>query len=331
MANIAVLETRARFGDLARSGAIARFTDVFNQAEQTYDGMAEVSKIFKVQKTSVSEIRDTGTAGLDLLKEIREGTSYPVDANLVTYETDYSIQKLGVEVEVTEEAIDDTEYGADLDRFKHMAISAMRTKAKYAMNILNAGFSLTTQVNGFTVHRYGDAVRLFSTAHPRKDGGTSQSNASGTGITLTETNLETARIALVQQLTDRGLPMEFLGRIALVVPDDLAKTATILAQSDLRPSTANNDINFYKGILVDTLVSKWLNATGSNGSTTRWFLIDQNFTQLKLYVKQEPQFFQDREPVTRSHIFGVSLRAAAGHSDWRGTWASAGDGVSYSN
>lgn len=331
MANTAVLETRARFGDLARSGAIARFTDVFNQALQQYDGMEEVSKIFKVQKTNVSEIRDVGIAGLDLLKEIREGTSYPTDANLVAYETDYSIQKLGVEVEVTEEAIDDSEYGAQLDRFKALAITAMKTKAKYAMNILNAGFTLTDQVNGFTVHRYADTRRLFSTLHTRKDGGSDQSNASGTGITLTETNLETGRIALVQQLTDRGLPMEFLGRIALVVPDDLAKTATILAQSELRPSTANNDINFYKGLLVDVLVSKWLNATGSNGSTTRWFLIDQNFTQLKLYVKQDPQFWQDREPFTRSHIFGVSLRAAAGHSDWRGSWASQGDGASYSN
>jgi len=331
MASTSAIETRARFGDLARSGAIARFKDVFDQAQTTYDGMAELQRIFKVESTGDSEIRDVGVAGLNLLSETAEGAAYNQDANLVTYQTDYSAQKLTGSTVVTEERIADSEYKDKLDDFRHLAVSGKRTKVKYGMNVINSGFVTTAVTNGFTVYRYADAVPLFSTLHPRKDGGSTQSNASATGITLSESNLETGRLALVKQLTDRGLPMEFMGRVIVVVPDDLAKTGVILADSELRPSTANNDINFYNGVIVDVLVSKWLNATGSNGSTTAWYLIDTNYSKLKLYVRQEPEFFEERENGTRNHIFGVSQRLAAGHSDWRGTWGSKGDGAAYSS
>lgn len=331
MANTAVISTRARFGDLAREGAIVRFREVFNQANETYDGMEELNKIFNVVGNAPAEIRDTGVAGLPLLVETAEGDAYKKDALLKTYDTDYSAQKLTMGTVVTEEAIDDSEYSDKIDQFKHLAIAGKLTKVKYAMNILNAGFSSGATVNGFTVFRYGDTKNLFSVSHTRKDGGTAQSNASATGVTLTETNLETGRLAVEKQLTDRGLPMSFGGRLALATPSDLTKTGTILVDSDQRPSTANNDINFYKGVIMDVITSKWLNATGSNGSTTAWFLVDQQFNQLKLHVTQDLQPYNERENNTRNHIFGVSTRLSAGHSDWRGTWGSKGDGVAYAS
>lgn len=331
MANSNVLETRARFGDLARRGAIAAFKDVFDQTKDAYDGMDVVNRIFKVATTNESDIRDGGVAGVPLLTEVPEGAAYPKVANLFTYETDYTPHKYGEQIEVTEEAIADSDYNSDLDRYRHLGFAARRTKAKYAMNIFNAGFTSGAVVNGFRVFRYGDTKNLFSTSHTRKDGGTAQSNASSTGIVLTESNLETGRLALRKQLTDRGIPMEVGGKPILVVPTDLIKTATILIESDGRPSTANNDINFYNGVIMDAIESLWLNATGSNGSTTAWFLVDPAIAMLKLYVRLEPTFWTDMDSNTRNQMFGVTMRLAGGHSDWRGTWGSKGDGLSYSS
>jgi hypothetical protein len=322
-----VLETRAVFGDLAQRGAVAKFADVFDQSLKLYNGMDAVSKAFKVIPTQDSIIRDDGIAGLGLFQETMEGDAYAEDANLVTYETVYYIKDLTKTVSVTKNRIEDTDYKRELDTFRQAAAAAQLTKAKYAMNVLNAGFGTSLTNNGFTVYRYGDSVALFSTAHTRKDGGSNQSNSSATGITLTELNLETGRLALVKQLTDRGLPMEFLGKIMVVVPDDLEKDSVIFTGSQYRPTTANNDINFYNGRMA-VLASRWLDSA-NGGSTTAWFLVDMNFAQLKLYVRQDPQFVNQEEAKTRNHIFSIDLRLAAGHSDWRGVWGSKGDGVAY--
>ncbi len=323
------VETRAVFGDLAHRGAIAKFADVFDQSMALYDGVDALSKILKVQATSDSVIRDTGVAGLGLFAETSEGDAYDTDSNLVTYETVYYIKDLTKSVEVTKNRLDDTDYNTQLDTFRQAGVAARLTKAKYGLNILNGGFTTGVTNNGFTLYRYGDSVALFSVAHTRKDGGSNQSNASATGITLTELNLETGRLALVKQLTDRGLPIEMMGKIVLVVPDDLEKDATIFANSEFRPTTGNNDINFYNG-RIGVLSSRWLNST-NGGSSTAWYLVDTNVSKLKLYVRQEPQFFTSVDGKTQNRIFAIQMRMAAGHSDWRGTWGSKGDGASYSS
>ena len=82
---------------------------------------------------------------------------------------------------------------------------------------------------------------------------------------------------------------------------------------------------------MDVLVSKWLNATGSNGSTTAWFLIDPMLARLKMYVGWRPESNFDKGAKNGNLIIRISTGLAAGHSDWRGTWGSKGDGASYSS
>ncbi len=325
----ATIESRAVFGDLAQRGAIAQFADVFDQSLMVADNLEILQRIFNVETTTDSIIRDTSVVGLALFTEVDEGDAFEEDANMVGYETVYTVKNLGKTVTVTKNRIDDTDFKRELDTFRHAAVAARLTKGKYTFNILNGGFVTSITNNSFTLYRMDDGVAAFSVVHPRRDGGSSQSNASGTGITLTELNLETGRLALVKQLTDRGLPIEFMGKLTLAVPDDLVKDATIFANTSARPSTANNDINFYEGML-DVVSSKWLNS-GNGGSSTAWYLIDQNLARLKLYIRQDAQFYATVEAKTRNVINDIDLRLAAGHSDWRGSWATKGDGNSYSS
>jgi len=324
-----LVETRAVFGDLAQRGAIAKFADVFDQSLELYDSMEPVGRVMNVISTNDSIIRDIGTAGLGLYNETNEGDAYDQDSNLVTYETVYTIKDLTKTIEVTKNRLRDTDYQKELDSFRLAAITARMTKAKYSMNILNGGFTTAVTNNNYTLYRMNDTKALFSVSHPRKDGGTAQSNASGTGITLTELNLETGRLALVKQLTDRGLPMEFMGKATLVVPDDLEKDAVIFANTPLRPTTANNDVNFYEG-RIDVVTSRWLNST-NGGSATAWYLVDNAFSKLKVYLRQEPEFNTSIDSKTQNRVFSIDFRMAAGHSDWRGTWATKGDGQSYTS
>ena len=117
---------------------------------------------------------------------------------------------------------------------------------------MNYGFTAQASIpQAAAISAYGDAQPLCSVQHTRKDGGTAQSNASSTGITLSETNLETARLALMNQLDDRGKPMRVgTNKLILVVPPALEKTAVVATRGEKRSGTANNDINIYDGINI---------------------------------------------------------------------------------
>ena len=156
--------------------------------------------------------------------------------------------------------------------------------------------------------------------------GTAQSNVSAGSIALSELNLETGRLALVKQLTDNGMPIVDMGRVTLCVPDDLEKNAVIFTGSALRPTTTNNDLNFYVG-RINVLSSRWLNAA-SNGSATAWFLIAAlpgYGKQLRVYRKGGPKFLQSQpESKTWNVDFAVKNRYAVGNSTFLGLWASQG-------
>ena len=162
------------------------------------------------------------------------------------------------------------------------------------------------------------------------DGGATQTNASSTGIPLTENNLETARVALLEQLQDDGVPMSMAGNLMLVVPTALDKNARIITGSELRSNTANNDVNIYSGGAVGVMSSHWLGAANS-GSDTAWFLISPSTSKLKLIRRAGPDLDQSVDKNTKSTLFDVILDLSVGSADWRGFYGAKGDNAAYSS
>ena len=193
--------------------------------------------------------------------------------------------------------------------------AAKRTQEYYAASVFNNGFTAANT-------SYGDAKPLFSTLHPRADGGTAQSNASSTGLTLTETNLETQRTSFRKFLDDKG--MRFMSvPSCILVPVDLEKTAQILTKSQMRPGTTNNDINVYAN-MFDIKVWEYIT------STTAWFLLDMRNHLLTWYWRIRPEFKQDTGFDSDAALYKTRVRFSFGWSDWRGTSGSKGDGAAYS-
>src|SRR3990167_7038159 len=166
------------------------------------------------------------------------------------------------------------------------------------------------------------------------EGTFTQSNTSTTSIPLTETNLETARIALYKQLQDNGERMTGAGQLWLVVPIDLDKTAQIITGSNLRSGTANNDTNIYGGgavkVMSSTLLSSGVSGA-SVGSNTQWFLVAEGWAKLAVVVGNgapELDFLKDKD--TKSRLFDLTIDLGVCSYDYRGTWGSLGDNSSYS-
>ena len=136
---------------------------------------------------------------------------------------------------ITRKAIDDNLYKSQFHP-SNLGLQESFSQAEeiYAANVLNTATTYNASVGG-------DGVALCSTAHPI-DGGT-YANTPTTQIGLNEASLLNAMISIRTNFKDQaGLRMFSRGR-KLIVPPQLEPVAIRLTKTELRPGTADNDVN----------------------------------------------------------------------------------------
>jgi phage major head subunit gpT-like protein len=297
---------RANFGDLLEPGLRKIFDDKYKEMPEVF------SSIFHVNSSTTDTERDSAMTGFGLLVQTAEGAPISYEDPVQMYDTIYVHLKYTKGFKVSEELVEDDRYNVIRKKPAALAKSCRRTAEYLAAQVLNNAFSSGTG---------GDAKYLCSVGHPRADGGTAQSNASASGITLTEANLNTALLAMRAQLDDKGMKIAVKAD-TIIVPPALEKTAVILTNSKLRPGTADNDFNYYEGLLK-VISWDWLS------SSTAWFLIDSSEHELNWFWRIHPEFKQDNSFDTGMALYKARMRASRGWSDWRGVWGSLGDGAAY--
>jgi hypothetical protein len=136
---------------------------------------------------------------------------------------------------MTRKAIDDNLYKTQFHPSNlGLMEAAHQTQEIYGANVLNTG-------NVYNASVGGDGVALFSTAHPI-DGLTIQ-NTPTTQVDLNEASLLNSMIAIRTNFRDQaGLKMFARGR-KLIIPPQLEPVAIRLTKTELRPGTADNDVN----------------------------------------------------------------------------------------
>lgn len=308
-------------------GVGVHFREFFSQntGAYTYDW----GSLVKETTDDTAQATMSGKTGSGRLTLFNEGSTIPRKQRYKLYETGFVHSQYGGQIEVTRLQLMNRDFQEAFGEFKDLTISGNTTRSLAPAQIFNNGFATTTTKNGIKLALYGDGKALFSTSHPRVDGGSAQSNASATGITLTESNLEVGRLALIKQLQDDGNPLMMAGQIYLVVPTALEKTAKIITGSDLRSGTANNDLNVYNGGSINVACSRWLDSD-LGGSDTAWFLIAASVARLMFVLRQGLSMDQSVDKNTKSTLFDVILDFSLGHADWRGAWGTKGDGAAYS-
>lgn len=303
------MANRAHFSDLLTPG----FRELF------YDNLKEVpmvmDRIFHVHDSEKADEKDSSVSGFGLAVETAEGAPIDYEDPVQGYDKTYTHLKYSKGFKVTLEMVEDDLYRIMNKKPAALGKAMRRTAEDQASLIFRRAFN-SSYADG------GDGQELVSTAHPRPDGGTNQSNASSTGITLTEDNLETAILAMRNQLDDKGQKVEVMPKV-LLVPINLRKTAHLIVDSPARQGTADNDTNVYKGQFE---IIDWIYLT----STTAWFLIDPSVHQLNWFWRRRPQFKTDELFDTEYAVYKSTMRLSRGWSDWRGVWGSQGDGQAYS-
>jgi len=333
------IETRATLGDSFVKGLTASLYDIQNQAEKAYTtafasalGVENntYTQLFKTESSQQARETMASKSGVGYATDTAEGADFASDSRIAGYTTQFNFRKLTNGITVTLEDRKDRLVDKRLNEMQDLLVSAKMTKNRDAFSIFNNAFTAQTSLPDILTY-YGDAVPMCSTLHAIKastSSNTTQSNASATSIPLSETNLETARTALRRQTDDKDLPMNIgSSNLILLVPDSLEKQAVLLTNGKLRPSTANNDINVYDGIIT-VISSKWINSQ-NGGSDTAWFLIDS---------MNSPVIFFEREPIitsvwetdsNKNVTMDYYMRYQVGNQNFRGLWGSQGTGAAY--
>jgi hypothetical protein len=136
---------------------------------------------------------------------------------------------------ITRKAIDDNLYKSQFHPSNLGLIeSFQQTKEIYGANILNTATTYNTSVGG-------DGKALCATDHPI-DGGTF-ANRPSTDVDLNESTLLNGMISIRTNFKDQAGLLVFARGRKLLVPAQLEPVAIRLTKTELRPGTADNDVN----------------------------------------------------------------------------------------
>ena len=272
----------------------------------------EHKEIFETETSERSFEEETKLSGFSAAPVKNEGSAIAYDNGQEVYTSRYNHETIALGFSLTEEAIEDNLYDSLSSRYtKALARAMAYTKQTKAASVLNNGFD--------TDYAGGDGQPLFSASHPLVSGGTN-SNVPSTPADLNETSLEAAVIQIAGWTDERGLLIAAKPR-KLVVPPSLMFVATRLLETELRVSTADNDINALKSngsIPEGYTVNHFLTDTDA------WFLTTDVPNGLKHFVRSPMATSMDGDFDTGNVRYKARERYSFGWSDPLGMYGSEG-------
>lgn len=193
-------------------------------------------KVFDVHQSNMAVERSTQMRFVGLPSYKSEGAAIQIDNNAgERFSWNFVNQEVGLGYAITRPAIDDNLYKQQFNPANlKLQESFAQFKEIQSANILNTATTYATSIGG-------DGVSLCSTAHPF-DGGT-WANRPTVDIDLNESSLLQSMVNIrTAFVNEAGLRIFSRGK-RLVVPPGLEPIAIRLTKTELRPGTANNDVN----------------------------------------------------------------------------------------
>jgi phage major head subunit gpT-like protein len=212
---------------------------------------------------------------------------------------------------ITRKAIDDNLYKTQFMPSNLGLIESFhQTKEIYGANVLNTAQTYNGSVGG-------DGQALCSSSHPID--GSTVANQPSTQVDLNEATLLNAMIAIRTNFKDQaGLKIFARGR-KLVVPAQLEPVAIRLTKTELRPGTADNDVNAIMmtagGLPEGYMVNDFLT------SAYAWFLLT-NIDGLSYMERVKFESDMQVDFVTDNLLVKGYERYSFGYYNWRSIYGS---------
>ncbi len=219
--------------------------------------------------------------------------------------------EIGLGYAITRKAIDDNVYKTQFHPSNLGLMEAFQqTKEIYGASILNTATTYNAAIGG-------DGVALCSTAHPI-DGGT-VANTPSTQVDLNEATLLNAMISVRTNFKDQAGLKVFARARKLIVPPQLEPVAIRLTKTELRPGTADNDVNAILttagGLSEGYMVNDFLT------SSFAWFLLT-NIDGLSYMERVKFESDMQVDFVTDNLLVKGYERYSFGYYNWRSIYGS---------
>ena len=272
---------------------------------------AEYAAVFSSNSSQKAYEEDVLLAGFGNAPTKTEGSAVSYDSGSQQWTARYQHETVALAFSITEEAEEDGQYGSIASRYtKALARSMANTKEIKAANILN-----NATVSGF---EGGDGSTLLSASHETEAG--DMSNTLPTQADLSETSLESVLIAIGDMKDDRGLQIAATAK-QLIIPTAYQFVAERLLESQLRPDTADNDIN---AIRNGGFIPKGYHVMRRLTDSNAWFLTTDIPDGLKMFQRSAMKKGMEGDFETGNVRYKVRERYSFGWTDWRGIYGSVG-------
>lgn len=272
----------------------------------------EHKEIFEAESSDRSFEEEVKLSGFGAAPVKDEGSAIEYDNAQEAWTARYNHETIAMGFSITEEAVEDNLYDSLSTRYtKALARAMAYTKQVKAASILNNAFNSS--------YTYGDGVELCSTAHPLVSGGVN-SNEPATAADLSETSLEAAIIQIAAWTDERGLLIAARPK-KLIIPPALQFTATRLLETELRVSTADNDIN---AINTNGAIPEGYAINHYLTDTDAWFLTTDIPNGLKHFTRAAMTTSMDGDFDTGNARYKARERYSFGVSDPLGIFGSPG-------
>jgi phage major head subunit gpT-like protein len=273
---------------------------------------SQYDKIFTKHESRMALERTAEMRYLGLAQLKTEGGQTAFDNNAgerYVYNQEHTEIALGYAI--TRKAIDDNLYKT---QFQPSNLGLMesfnQTKEIYGANVINTATTYNSSVGG-------DGKALIATDHPI-DGGT-VANRPATDVELNEATLLAGMIAIRTAFKDQAGLKVFARARKLLVPPQLEPVAIRLTKSELRPGTADNDVNAIistsGGLPEGYMTNDYLT------SATAWFLLT-NIDGLSYMERVKFETDMQVDFVTDNLLVKGYERYSFGYYNWRSIWGS---------
>ena len=295
----------------------ALFTKQLNLGLNTVFGMEydrypeQWRALYSTEQSMKAFEEDVQMIGFGAAPTKAEGAMINYDSGREGFVSRYVHETVALAFAITEEAEEDGLYGSLGAKYaRALARSMQQTKEVKGANVFN-------NATGTSVG--GDGVSLLNGSHPLGGGGTA-SNKLAVAADLSETSLESLLIQISEAVDDRSIPVALSGR-KLAVPPQLVFIAERILKSNLRPGTADNDINAMRNM---GMIPEGVVVNQRFTDPDQYFILTDCPDGMKHFVRAPIKKAVEGDFETGNLRYKVRERYSFGFTDWRGVYGSEG-------
>tara|TARA_R100001480_G_scaffold115567_3_gene115626 strand:+ start:248 stop:1156 length:909 start_codon:yes stop_codon:yes gene_type:complete len=295
----------------------ALFTKQLNLGLNTVFGMEydrypeQWRALYSTEQSMKAFEEDVQMIGFGAAPTKAEGAMINYDSGREGFVSRYVHETVALAFAITEEAEEDGLYGSLGAKYaRALARSMQQTKEIKGANVFN-------NATGTSVG--GDGVSLLNASHPLGGGGTA-SNTLSTAADLSETSLETILVQISTAVDDRSIPVALSGR-KLAVPPQLVFIAERILKSNLRPGTADNDINALRNM---GMIPEGVVVNQRFTDPDQYFILTDCPDGMKHFLRSPIKKAVEGDFETGNLRYKVRERYSFGFTDWRGVYGSEG-------